>query len=397
MDIADYLVQKIAGMGINQSEFARRSGLTTGPVSKWITRGGKPDLESCLKIAAFFREDPVKILNLSGREELIALYRKFDPQHARANVSEEDLYEDETHRQLHRGLQRVLERGMERPHDVELGFELVRRSLDALLGSEKLFRSLIETAQVIAWEATTAELCFTYVAPQAEAILGYPQESWYEKEFWHQHLHAEDRDRAILQRIRAVKTGESYELEYRMVSPTGRVRWFQEAGNLVSGSASSSTLQGFLFDITPRKKAEQGLRESEERYRSLVELCPDAIVVHRNGEILYVNPAGVKLHGVSSLEELTGRSVYEFVRSEDLIQVQERIRQNVEEGITMPLVEQEIVSLNGERILVEVAAAPISYQGEAAVQSILRVISQRRDTNGSGMEGDGAERSFTSP
>ncbi len=397
MDIAEYLAQKLEGMGINQSEFARRSGLTTGPVSKWMTRGGKPDLESCLKIAAFFHEDPVRILNLSSRKDLIALYQKFDPQHARANVSEEDLYQDETHRQLHRGLQRVLERGMERPDDVELGFELVRRSLDALLGSEKLFRSLIETTQVIAWEATSAELRFTYVAPQAEAILGYPQELWYEKDFWHRHLHPEDRDRAILQRVRALKTGKSYELEYRMVSPSGRVRWFQEAGNLVSVSGDSSTLQGFLFDITPRKKAEQRLRESEERYRSLVELCPDAIVVHRNGEILYVNPAGVKLHGVCSTEELTGRSVYEFVRSEDLVQVQERVRQNVEEGRTMPLVEQEIVALDGKRILVEVAAAPIIYEGEAAVQSILRVISQRRESNGARSGGDGAERSFTTP
>jgi len=59
-------------------------------------------------------------------------------------------------------------------------------------------------------------------------------------------------------------------------------------------------------DITPLKKAEQALRESEEHYRSLVELSPDTIVITCQGRIVYVNQAALKLYGVAAPEDLLG-------------------------------------------------------------------------------------------
>ncbi|MBR8646218.1 PAS domain S-box protein [[Brevibacterium] frigoritolerans] len=55
------------------------------------------------------------------------------------------------------------------------------------------------------------------------------------------------------------------------------------------------------------------MKESEQRYRSLVEVSPEAIFVHRNGIIEYMNPMGAKMLGMDSVEDIIGKSVFQFV------------------------------------------------------------------------------------
>ena len=74
-------------------------------------------------------------------------------------------------------------------------------------------------------------------------------------------------------------------------------------------------VRGVVRDITDQKTAEEALKESEERYRKLVELSPQAIVVHSEGKFTYLNPAATKLWGASSPEELIGKSIYRLCRS----------------------------------------------------------------------------------
>ena len=79
-----------------------------------------------------------------------------------------------------------------------------------------------------------------------------------------------------------------------------------DQGRIVAGVATHS-------DITVRKLAEEALRASEERYRSLVDLSPDAIVVHTDGKVVFLNPAAVRLFHASGPEDLLGRAILDLV------------------------------------------------------------------------------------
>ncbi len=126
------------------------------------------------------------------------------------------------------------------------------------------------------------------------------------------------------------------------------------------------------------RQAEEELKESEERYRSLVELSPDAIAVQMKGKILYVNEAAVKLHGAASAQELIGRAVSDFIHPDYREVVLERSRRIREKGERVGLIEEKFIRLDGQPVDVEVAAAPISYEGEQAVQVVFRNIIERK-------------------
>ncbi|HLG15285.1 MAG TPA: PAS domain S-box protein [Blastocatellia bacterium] len=127
-----------------------------------------------------------------------------------------------------------------------------------------------------------------------------------------------------------------------------------------------------------KRLSEERLRESEERYRRLVELSPIAIGVHGGGKILYANPAFTELLGASSLEELLDKSVADIVHPDSWDLATKRLRRLEEERQGTPVEEFKLVRLDGQVIDVELTSIPITYQGEPAVQTVARDVTERR-------------------
>ncbi len=136
-------------------------------------------------------------------------------------------------------------------------------------------------------------------------------------------------------------------------------------------------IRGVVRDITDQKLAEDALRESEERYRQLVELSPDAIVVQSGGKYVYVNPAAVRLWGADSAAELLGRQVLDVVHPDYRELVRERIQVIQGQGMSESLSRQKHVKLDGEVIDVEVTGMPFSFRGEPAVRAVIRDVTDR--------------------
>ncbi|HEY9743045.1 MAG TPA: PAS domain S-box protein [Coleofasciculaceae cyanobacterium] len=131
-------------------------------------------------------------------------------------------------------------------------------------------------------------------------------------------------------------------------------------------------------EIRERQQAQEAMRESEERYRQVVECCPEPIFIHTDGEIVLVNSAAVKLYGATSPEKLIGRRVIDLAHPECREIIKEQMRQLTEEGKQTELSEQKFLRFDGTVIDVEVAAIPFTYQQRLAALVVARDISDRQ-------------------
>ncbi|MDP2337657.1 MAG: PAS domain S-box protein [Bacteroidota bacterium] len=132
------------------------------------------------------------------------------------------------------------------------------------------------------------------------------------------------------------------------------------------------------IDITKYKQAELDLKESEIKYRELVENSPDAIAIYRDGKIVFVNKECLLLTGAASAEELIGKSVIQFIHPDYRALVIERMKKAVKEGTVQPLTEEKFVRSDGSEVDVEVKAMPINFDHKPAVQLIIRNITSRK-------------------
>ena len=133
-----------------------------------------------------------------------------------------------------------------------------------------------------------------------------------------------------------------------------------------------------VHDLSERKRAEQERRESEGRYRALVDALPEAVFVHRGGELLFGNAAARRLIGADPADPLAGRPVLSFAVDADREVLAQRTRQILEEGGATEPREARVRRLDGSLIWVELQGVRVEYGGAPAVQSLMRDISAHK-------------------
>jgi two-component system, sporulation sensor kinase A len=130
--------------------------------------------------------------------------------------------------------------------------------------------------------------------------------------------------------------------------------------------------------ITEKIKADEQLRESEERYRVLVENSPEPIVVYQDLVIVFVNPVAVRLMGAKDPDQLIGLHISHFTTPEDMAVIPEQTQRLFAEGKASGSFEKRMIRLDKEVIYVEVRAVPIHFQGIKSVQLLFRDMTDRK-------------------
>ncbi|QWV98428.1 PAS domain S-box protein [Geomonas nitrogeniifigens] len=167
-------------------------------------------------------------------------------------------------------------------------------------------------------------------------------------------------------------------VEVEFVAKDGRSIILEGSINCNTSNGQAISTRGIFRDITERKKMEAELTQSEDRYRKLFENAPEAILVQSGGRYLCANKQACVLLGVDRPEELVGQSIFSFVDPEFHAMVLERIQRIEETGEPSPLRESRMVQKDGTVIDVEAVATGIVFQGQQAIQVIIRDITERK-------------------
>ena len=130
--------------------------------------------------------------------------------------------------------------------------------------------------------------------------------------------------------------------------------------------------------LVERRRAAAALKESEERYRLLVELSPDAIVILHDFKFTYVNPAALRLWGALEAEDLIGKSILTLVHPDYHDHVYEQVDYIQQFQQPTPLSEQKCIRLDATEIHVEVTGLPFNADGQAGVLAVFRDITEKK-------------------
>ncbi len=135
-----------------------------------------------------------------------------------------------------------------------------------------------------------------------------------------------------------------------------------------------------MEDIAERIRTESDIRESELRFRSLVESSPLAIFVQTGGCFAYLNPQAILLFGASDQEDLVGKPVVDHIHPDDRQAVRDRIEALNTQKKAVPLQEEKIVRCDGTLVDVEVNAVPFEYNQQDGALVFVNDITARKQS-----------------
>jgi len=250
---------------------------------------------------------------------------------------------------------------------------VTRSSEQALRESEEKFRTLAETTDcaIFVWREG-----LLYVNPAMSFITGHPKEDLLVLTSWEKIIHSDDLER-VRHNARARLRGESVprNYEFRIHAKSGEERWVDFTAGVIHYNGEPAVL-GTAFDVTDRKRAEQALRESEERVQVTLESIGDGVITTDvEGRINYLNPVAEELTGWSNARA-SGQSLSSVFQVKD-----ENTRKQLPDPVQRCLNEKRSIHFPDNALLthsggyrefsIDITASPIRNHAEKVVGVVL--------------------------
>jgi PAS domain S-box-containing protein len=250
-----------------------------------------------------------------------------------------------------------------------------KRADEALKASEEKYRLLFENANESIVVAQDGKIKF--LNPKFLKVMGYSETELVSKPFV-EFIHPDDKELVVNNYLRRINDEYATKLyNFRIINKNGNTKWLEISAVLITWEGKPATLN-FLTDITDRKLAGEALKESEAKYRLLVEGQTDLVVkVDTDGRFLFVSPTYCRTFGKTE-EELLGKRFMPLVNEED----QEKTAKEMEKLYRPPYIcyiEQEAKTKDGWRWLAWNDKAVLDENGTIkAIIGIGRDITERK-------------------
>lgn len=228
-----------------------------------------------------------------------------------------------------------------------------RESARELSRAQRENAELIDSVDGIVWEADPS-FRFLLVSKQAERLLGYPVERWYqEPDFWMSHLHPDDREQAASYCRSAVEHCVSHELEYRMIADDGRVVWLRDIVSVEGGGDGlPRRLRGIMVDITAQRATQEHLERTVALLEATLDSTADGLLVAGlDGQVLACNRRFQELWGLTDTQ-LAARDTLMLQAVREQLKDPRRFLERVLDLYASPTLESfDVLELRDGRVL----------------------------------------------
>jgi PAS domain S-box-containing protein len=252
-----------------------------------------------------------------------------------------------------------------------------KQAEEALKESEEKYRDLVENLTEVIY-AVNPSFKVLYVSPAIKSLIGYtPREM--EGQTFTGLIHEDDLPRAT-ENIKKILSGESASNEYRIIAKSGKTKWIHTSSRPILRGESVVGVQGILTDITERREAEKELKESEKKYRELIEKSLQGVIIIQDSRIVFANKALAKITGftVKELLSLSPKKVTGLVHPEDQEIVWGRLKRRLEGKPEPPRYEYRAFRKDGSVMWMEMFVSRIDFDGRPAIQGAIIDITERK-------------------